>query len=110
MLVSNFQLSQQMAYTCKAILAELYRLSVSATLRFVKVPLNCSSTIQQVNLFPHSCASPQDFSREHTVFSSRLLRRIFNNISPRIDLWCTKLLTKHQLDINDLLIFFGKLS
>lgn len=48
---------------------------------------------------PHSCAEPQDFSREHAVSSSRLLREIFNNVSPRTDPWCTKLLTKHQLDI-----------
>lgn len=83
MLVSKFQLSQQMAYARKAILAELFRFSVSPALRFVKVPLKCSSTIQQVNLFPHSWASPQDFSREHTVSSSRLLRKIFNNYQPQ---------------------------
>lgn len=62
---------------CKAVVAELYRLSVSPALRFVKVPLNCSATIQQINLFPRRCASPQDISREHAVSSSRLLRKIF---------------------------------
>lgn len=109
-MVSKFQLSQQIACACEAIVAELYEFSVSPTLRFAKVPLNWSAAIQGVNLFPHSCASPQDFSREHTVSSTRLLKIIFNHASPRTDPWCTKLLTKYHLDIKRFINILWKIE